>query len=78
MQPLRVAWVSVERTGSKSPYLDAFRDGMRELGYVEGKDLVIDTWWGDGTEAKLQQQIDPIVGSRPDVIVAQGGLACIR
>ena len=51
---------------------------MRELGYVEGKDLVIDTWWGDGTEAKLQQQIDPIVGSRPDVIVAQGGLACIR
>jgi putative ABC transport system substrate-binding protein len=75
MQPLRVAWVSVERTGSKSPYLDAFRDGMRELGYVEGKDLVIDTWWGDGTEAKLQQQIDPIVGSRPDVIVAQGGLA---
>src|SRR5215831_6016390 len=75
VQPLHVAWVSVERTGSRSPYLDAFRDGMRELGYVEGKNLVIDTWWGDGTEAKLQQQVDAIVRSTPDVIVAQGGLA---
>src|SRR5215831_14800370 len=75
VQPLHVAWVSVERTGSRSPYLDAFRDGMRELGYVEGKNLALDTWWGDGTETKLQQQIDAIVRSRPDVIVAQGGLA---
>ena len=48
---------------------------MRELGYTEGKNLVIDTWWGEGTEAKLGQQIDAIVRSKPDVIVAQGGLA---
>lgn len=74
-QPVRVAWVSVERTGSSSPYLDAFRDGMRDLGYVEGKNLVIDTWWGDGSEAKLAQQIEAIVRSQPTVIVAQGGLA---
>jgi putative ABC transport system substrate-binding protein len=74
-QPLRVSWVSVERTGTKSSYLDAFRDGMRELGYDEGKNLVIDTWWGDGGETKLLQQIDAIVRSHPDVIVAQGGLA---
>jgi len=48
---------------------------MRELGYTDGKDLFIDAWWGDGSEAKLAQQIDAIVRSRPDVIVAQGGLA---
>ena len=74
-QPVRVAWVSTERTGSSSPYLNAFRDGMRELGYVEGKNLVIDKWWGDGSEAKLAQQIDAMVRSQPTVIVAQGGLA---
>ena len=40
---LRVAWVSPERAGSSSPNLAAFRTGMRDLGYVEGKNLVIDT-----------------------------------
>lgn len=74
-KPLHVAWASNERAGAKSPYLDAFRGGMGELGYTQGKNLVIDTWWGEGTEAKLAQQIDAIVRSRPDVIVAQGGLA---
>jgi putative tryptophan/tyrosine transport system substrate-binding protein len=73
--PLRVAWASIERAGSRSPYLEAFRDGMRELGYAEGRNLVIDTWWADGTADKLTQQIDAIVRSKPDVIVAQGGLA---
>lgn len=48
---------------------------MRELGYREGANLIIDTWSGEGTETKLAQQIDAIVGARPDVIVAQGGLA---
>jgi ABC-type uncharacterized transport system substrate-binding protein len=74
-QPLRVAWATIERAGSKSPYLEAFRDGMRELGYAEGRSLLIDTWWADGTADKLTQQIDAIVRSKPDVIVAQGGLA---
>jgi len=73
--PLRVAWTSIERPNPASPYLEAFRNGMRELGYTEGKDLFIDPWWGDGTEDRLAQQIDAIVRSRPDVIVAQGGLA---
>ena len=51
---LRVAWVSPERADSNSPNLVAFRDGLRELGYAEGKNLVIDTcffrsisWAGD-------------------------------
>ena len=45
---LHVAWVSPERAGSSSPNLAAFRAGMRELGYIERKNLVIETWWGEG------------------------------
>ena len=71
----RVAWVSTDRRNSPSPNLDAFRAGMRDLGYVEGKDLVIDAWWGDGSGARVGQMADDIVRSQPDVVVAAGGLA---
>jgi putative tryptophan/tyrosine transport system substrate-binding protein len=71
----RVAWVSLEQANSSSPVFAAFRTGMAELGYVEGKNLVIDTWWGDGAAARLEQRRADIIAARPDVIVAQGGVA---
>jgi putative ABC transport system substrate-binding protein len=71
----RVAWVSLEQANSSSPVFAAFRTGMAELGYVEGKNLVIDAWWGDGSAARLEQQRADILRARPDVIVAQGGVA---
>ena len=72
---LRVAWVSPERSGSTSPNLRAFRAGMRELGYVEGKNLVIDTWWGDGSSERIEQMAGDIVSARPDVVVTGSGFA---
>lgn len=74
---LRVAWVSPERAGSNSPNLAALRAGMRELGYVEGKNLVIDTWWGEGSGERLEQMAGDIVRARPDVIVTGSGLAVL-
>jgi putative ABC transport system substrate-binding protein len=71
----RVAWVSLEQANSSSPVFAAFRTGMAELGHVEGKNLVIDAWWGDGSAARLEQQRADILRARPDVIVAQGGVA---
>jgi putative ABC transport system substrate-binding protein len=74
---LRVAWVSPERAGSSSPNLAAFRAGLRELGYVEGKNLVIDTWWGEGSSERLEQMAGDIVRARPDVIVTGSGVAVL-
>jgi len=74
---LPVAWVSPERAGSSSPNLAAFRTGMRELGYVEGKNLVIDTWWGEGSNERLEQMAGDIVRARPEVIVTGSGLAVL-
>ena len=73
----RVAWVSLEKAGSASPVFAAFRAGMAELGYREGTDLVIDAWWGDGSMARLEQLRGDILRARPDVIVAQGGIALV-
>ena len=72
---LRVAWVSTERAGSNSPVYAAFRAGLTDLGYVEGRNLVLTGWWGDGSLARLEQLRPQILESKPDVIVAHGGLA---
>ena len=48
---------------------------MRDLGYVEGKNVVIDTWWGEGSAERLDQMAGDLVRSGPDVIVTGNGLA---
>ena len=74
-RPLRVAWVSVDQAGAKSPVFAAFRTGMADLGYRAGKNLVLDTWWDDGSSQRLVAQRDDVLRSQPDVIVVQGGVA---
>lgn len=70
--PLRVAWVSTDRSAAPSPFLEALRAGMRELGYVEQRNLRIDAWWGEGSAERLQQMAGQITGAQPDVLVTQG------
>jgi putative ABC transport system substrate-binding protein len=50
---------------------------MREVGYAEGADYTIATWWGEGAAQNLERMAPEIVRSQPDVIVSQGGLALI-
>ncbi|MEP6969017.1 MAG: ABC transporter substrate-binding protein [Betaproteobacteria bacterium] len=70
-----MAWVSVDPAGAQSPVFVAFRAGMAALGYGEGRNLVIDTWWVDGSSKQLATMRDEVVHSLPEVIVAQGGVA---
>ena len=73
--PCRVAWVSMDKAEAGSPLLAAFRAGMAELGYTEGRNLTIDGWWADGSVPRLVQMREDILRSKPDAIVAQGGVA---
>ncbi|MEO7854639.1 MAG: ABC transporter substrate-binding protein [Rubrivivax sp.] len=74
-RPLRVAWVSTERKDAPSRNFAAFRAGLSELGYVEGRDLVIDAWWGEGSREQLEKLVPEILRTQPDVLLASGGLA---
>lgn len=73
--PYRIAWVSTERKNAPSPNLETFRAGLRELGHVEGRTVTIEVWSGDGSGERVERMAGEIVASKPDVIVAAGGLA---
>jgi putative ABC transport system substrate-binding protein len=55
--------------------LEAFRLRLQELGYVEGRNLILDMRRADGNIARLPGLAAELVSLRPDVIVAVTGYA---
>jgi putative ABC transport system substrate-binding protein len=64
----RIGWL--QPAPLAAPWTDGFRQGLRELGYVEGKDLVIEYRWGDGRFDRLQDLATDLVRLNVDVIVS--------
>jgi len=55
--------------------LEAFRQGLGELGYVEGQNIAIESRWAGGKDERLPALAAELVRSKVDVIVAQSGAA---
>lgn len=51
---------------------EAFRQGLKELGYVEGQNITVEYRWGDGKEERLLDMMAEAVRLKPDVIVTAG------
>jgi putative ABC transport system substrate-binding protein len=52
---------------------EAFRQGLRELGYVEGKNIIIEPRWAEGRPERLPEFAAELVRLKVDVIVTGGG-----
>ena len=58
--------------------MEAFREGLRELGYIEGRNVVIEYRFAEGQYARLPELAAELVRLKVDVIVthsAPGALA---
>src|SRR5262250_2434393 len=64
--------IGVLNTGSPpSPVsMDAFRQGLREAGYVEGQNVAIEYRWAEGHYDRLPAMAADLVGRKVDLIVA--------
>jgi putative ABC transport system substrate-binding protein len=65
----RVGFLSYTTPEQSAPLLGEFTKGMREIGYVDGRNVVIEPHYGDGTQSRLQDLAIGVVRSRVDVIV---------
>jgi putative ABC transport system substrate-binding protein len=66
----RVAWLGLGRADVPSPYVEALRSGLRELGWTEGRNLSMSLYWARGRE-DMDAVARQLVASDPEVIVTQ-------
>ena len=52
------------------PLLETIKDGLRDLGHVEGRDLVFEPRWAEGKHDRLAGLAAELVGLKVDVIYA--------
>jgi putative ABC transport system substrate-binding protein len=71
----RVCWISPTAATEGSDFLDELRRGMREAGYVEGRNVLIEPYWGENSAERGQKLVAEVIASGPQVIVAQGATA---
>jgi putative tryptophan/tyrosine transport system substrate-binding protein len=57
------------------PFLEALRQGLRELGYVEGQNLALEVRWGERNPERFPTLMNELVRLPVEVIVAGGNVA---
>src|SRR5262245_50816158 len=51
--------------------IEAFRQGLRDLGYVEGKNIAVEYRWAEGKAERLFELAAELVSLKPDVLFIQ-------
>jgi putative ABC transport system substrate-binding protein len=67
----RIGWLA-DTSSSSTLELNALREGLRELGYIEGRNIAIEARWGDGDNAALPELARSLVELKVDVICTTG------
>src|SRR5882762_2686494 len=68
----RIGFLGPETVSGSKSRVDALRAGLRDLGYVEGKNIVIEFRWAEGKYDRLPDLATELVRLNVDVLVAAG------
>ena len=74
----RIGYLSVTNPTAESTRTEAIRLALRELGNIEGQNIVIEYRYGDGKPNRLPQLAVELVSLKVDIIVAAGGTNVVR
>jgi putative ABC transport system substrate-binding protein len=68
-----IGYLSSVSPGPSAPAVAAFRQGLSETGYVEGKNVAIEYRWAEGSYDRLPALATDLVGRKVDLIATGGG-----
>jgi putative tryptophan/tyrosine transport system substrate-binding protein len=71
----RIGYLSVLSLSAMADRIEAFRQGLRELGYVEGKNIVIEWRYGEEKPDRVSELAAELVRLKVEVIVTGGNSA---
>src|SRR6516165_11657930 len=69
----RIGFLGLAPAALYAPRVEALRAGLRDLGYVEGKNVVIEFRWAEGTD-QLPEQAAELVRMNVDIIFASSSI----
>ena len=73
----RIGFLGVPSAAQYSSRLAAFRTGLNELGYTEGKNIVFEFRWADGNNSRLPELARELVRLNVDVIVTHATVGAL-
>jgi putative tryptophan/tyrosine transport system substrate-binding protein len=75
-----IAYLGASAPAAVAHLVEAFRQGLRELGYVEGKSFVLEARYGDGKAERLPELARELVSLKVDVILTgtDGAIAVFK
>ena len=65
----RIGFMGNSIAAMEANLIGPFRDGLRELGYEEGRNLIIEFRWAEGNYDRFPALIAELVASKVDVII---------
>src|SRR5262245_64584018 len=68
----RIGYLGATSPSDRPPLLDAFRQGLRELRWVEGQNIVIDYRFAEGRLDRMPDLAAELVRLKVDIIVSAG------
>jgi putative tryptophan/tyrosine transport system substrate-binding protein len=73
----RIGFLGNSTAALEANLLGPFRDGLRDLGYVEGRNIHIEYRWAEGNYERLPALIAELIAAKVDVIVTAGTPAAL-
>ena len=69
----RIAFISSGPAAANVENFAAFKRGLVENGYIEGRNLVLDVRWADGKVANLPGLVSELLDAKPKIVISTGG-----
>jgi putative ABC transport system substrate-binding protein len=73
----RIGFIGNSTAALEANLVDAFREGLRELGYEEGRNIVIEYRWAGGEYQRFSTLVAELIAAKVDLIVTAGTPAAL-
>jgi putative ABC transport system substrate-binding protein len=68
----RIGFVGNSTASLEANLVEPFREGLRELGYVEGENIHVEYRWAEGNYERLPDLFTELVAEKVDIVVSAG------